>query len=141
MEYGFSFQTNSYNISSIKRIGFRRKIYTSMQFGYIQAVNWCKKLKMTNILKMFGFKILIIPLIITLHSCEMRKINTVNVLVPRIEQLSGYSDEQTLSNKLAGKILENFAKKFSLSINYSFTNFTLHGILENEVNLKNTSIS
>lgn len=80
-----------------------------------------------------------LALILFLHPCEMSSIKTVNVLIPKIGQISGHYTQNHPSHKLTIKILENFSKKFKLNIEYIFTNKTLHEVLENDEHSKNMS--
>lgn len=81
--------------------------------------------------------IIILAIILTFHQCKMYLFRTVNVSELKIEQSSSHDNEQSLSTKLAGKIMENFAKKYKLNVKYDFINQTLHEILENEEHLEN----
>lgn len=80
-----------------------------------------------------------IAIILTLRPNEVHSLSTVNILIPKMEQSSGHNNEQPLLTELVEKIMQNFAKKFKLKLEYIFTNETLYEVLENEEYLKNLS--
>lgn len=106
-----------------------------MQFRYIQYSNNTLAIEIEKM----SYEIIVLALALTIHSIEMNSMKTVNVLIPKIEQISGHYNQKQLLHKLTFKIMENFSKKFKFNVEFVFTNETLHEILENEEHLKNTS--
>lgn len=81
---------------------------------------------------MILLKFVLLAILSSLYKCDSNSLTTIKVLLPRIEQFSDYDSRKQIPNKLAEKIINNFAQRFNLNVKYIITNQTLNEVFRNE---------